>query len=357
MGAPPLTANAYRRPTGPLGRAGERLLDAPIGLVLIGLVALAILKDGISRSLNLPYWLQMARAFPASPHLVPKARYMLSSPIGPAVAHILGLESGGDYATVHLMVVALGLGLLVTGLLRRGGRRAAVLGAVLFVASPLSDVLLSWLGMQDAWLFTAICVLVLFERPAALGVAAAIAGLAQPEMACIAVVTMAALRWLDRRDGTVQQQVTTMAVGLALGCVGTVAYEFSGSGGVLGDASFISIIGLGTIAADFLRVSPAWLWSTFAGAWAWVVAAVRWAKPGPPLLVSMMVLIVATAMSVITLDETRVFALLSFPLVLWWTVRSVEFVPPVRLQAAAAVTLVLAVAVPNVVAIGGRITG
>jgi hypothetical protein len=356
--APPLSGRVrpFRLGTALLDRLGCVLLDGPLLPVLAGLLLLVIVKDGVSHTPNIYTWVVIAQAFPAQPHLPAIGRYLLSSPIGPATAHVLGLDTPFTFIVLHVAVAVTGGTILVVGLLHRGGRQAAGLGAVLFLASPLSDVLLSGIGMQDAWLFAAFCALVLFDRPVVLGIAAAIAALAHPDMALLTVAAIAALRLVDPRGSRPFHQVAAMSAGVVIGALGTFTWEVHAGGGALPDGSFIGQYGLGAIAGDWLHAAAAWTWSAFGAAWlfVFVVAHSTWHRRAG--IVTLIAVAVSTAMSVITLDETRIFALLTWPLLLWWLRRAVHLLPASRLRLLVAALFVLALSVPNVVVWMGHLT-
>ena len=63
--------------------------------------------------------------------------------------------------------------------------------------------------------------------------------------------------------------------------------------------------------------------------------------------------VAAVALTVVSADETRVFALVTWPAVLWLCLRAVEVVPADLLRRVTAVTVVAATVVPRVWVEGG----
>lgn len=327
----------------------ERLVfDSRLVTWLLAVWWIMFLKDGVGSAPATPIFVKIARAFPGRPPIAPATTYLLSSPIGPAPAHMLDTLTFRSYVALHFCVALLASAVLVVGLNRFGGRVAVGVGTVAFFASPLSNIMFTWLGQQDPFTIGFATASVLFDSPLVMLLAGAGLGISHPEVGLLAVLSVAALRSVDIDRRSVTSGVW-LAVGFGFGAAVTVAYEDSAGSGTLAVVSYIHDVGLQNLVRDFLAGFSTWLFTTLGACWFFLGSTGRNVLSKSLSVVVVVVGAVATLITLFVLDETRVFALIVWPSVLWLSVRACRVVPEPLLRRATAITFLLAVAIPRIV--------
>ncbi len=327
----------------------ERLIfDAPLWIWLLVLSIIALVKDGFSTSPNIPVWITIARAFPGHPPITAGSDYQLSSPIGPALAHVLGAYTAFTYGTMSLVVVVAAVVAMTTGLSRRVGRLGVGVGLVAFFASPLSNILVTWLGQQDPFTVFFGAIAAVFDSPLVLLLAGAGLGVSHPEVGVLVVLSIGALRVVDT-DRHTPLGAAALVVGFVIGALGTLSYERHAGGSPTATLTFIRTVGAGTLAKYFLWGLPTWLFTTLGAWWFFFATLGRQVLTRRIAVVLAGLAVVATAVTVFTADETRVFALIVFPAVLWLCARAARLLPTNEVRRATAITFVLAVIIPRII--------
>jgi len=335
-----------------VARAEAFVFDEPLWILLVVIGLLDIVKNGMAEDPNIGIWLRIARAFPNPVHIPSGDQYLMASPIGPALAHALGIHGYLPYATMSMAVVVLGFAMLVVGLHRAGGRLAVGVGVIAFFATPLSNVLIS-LGAQDPFTFLFMTVVVLFESPWLALVAGAGLAVSHLEVGIFTIVMVIVLRVLDDRP----TKLTTIAAligGIAAGTVGLELYEHHAGISAEARASFIKQAGIRTLLTDFFDELPTWLFSTFNVFWLFLVCLYGRIWRNKVTRAAIAFALVAGLVTTVTLDETRVFALLTWPLVLWLAVHATRTFDAKLVRRVTALTFVAAVVVPRVIVFEGH---
>jgi len=335
-----------------VARVETFVFEEPLWIFLVVVGLLDVLKNGMAEDPDIGFWLKISSAFPNAVHIPSGAKYLMASPIGPALAHALGIHGYLPYATLHMAVVLLGFGILVLGLYRAGGRLAVGAGVTAFFATPLSNILLS-LGAQDPFTFLFMTIVVLFESPVLALLAAAGLAVSHLEVGIFTIVTVIVLRILDDRPVKLTT-VAALVAGLAGGTVGLELYERHAGVSAEARASFIKQAGVRTLVTDFFDELPTWLFSTFNAFWLFLVALYGRVWRHKVTRASIVLASVAGAVTVVTLDETRVFALLTWPLVLWLTVHAARTFDTRLVRRVTAVTFVAALVLPRVIVFEGH---
>lgn len=329
----------------------ELIFDRPLRHLILAIFILDLLKNGVWKVTEISDWAAMAKVFPGRPDVGQADKFILSSPLGPAVAHYFGATSNTGYELFSFVATIIAVGVVVLGLYRAGGRVAAGVGLVALFASPLSNTLLTWLGKEDPFLILFTALAVLFENPGVACLAGIGLAAANPEAGAIIVLLSIALR----SSGSRSRFVTAIAlmIGLGIGCGGVAAYDSHIGATFGGRLSFVQRTGGRELIHEFLSELATWMFSVFGAYWVCIfqfwerVVHGRWKS-----------IIGASALGclVITLvseDQTRIAALVSFPLLLWFVLRSTREVQPATLRTSTAVVFLFALAIPRVVVQAG----
>ena len=342
---------------GRLVRGTEHLLfDGPLWRPLLLVVVLEIAKNGVLESPAVGLWLRIARAFPGNPHLPRSTRYMQASPIGPALAHLLGIQSGAAYAWLHAGVLVVALGVLIGGLWRRGGRPAVAVGTMAFFATPLSSVLLNF-GAQDPFTFLFASMAVLFESPVVALVAGAGLAASHLEVGAFCLAVLLALQLADDTGPVSWATAGAGWAGLLGAALGVELYTRHSGAGIEARAAYIDSFGARTLVRDFLQELPTWLYTTFSAFWVFLVCLASRLRNRRLALVAGAAGLIATAATVLTYDETRVFALLTWPVVLWLSLYALRRFDPRLVRHVTAVTFLAAIVLPRITVFGGAVAG
>lgn len=339
-------------------RAVPSLLDRPAQLLFglrlwalgVLLLALAVLKNGIWYTPNLHAYVEIGRYFPERPPPGP-GDYLLSSPLGAAIASVLHLDSSLAFVILHLAVVlasAVGLVFLIS---RRFGDVGARLVLVALFCSPLSNLLLTWLGQADAFTFGSATALVVLRSPPALFVAAAVLGLNHFEQGVFIVLATCLLRLnADRRQAVAA--VGAIAAGLLVGKAVLETYHHLYDITMVSRWDVAGMVGIESLLESFSKNLPVWLFSVFNSLWLFlVVVHLRHLRT---LVLPLGLLVAFVAPAALSLDQTRVYALTTWPVVLWvvlWAARNED---EGLLRSLTLMTLILGVLLPRVIVWEGR---
>ena len=299
-------------------------------LALWGLVSLvvALVHDRLWATPNLSYFSAIAARLGERPFGDdPGADYLLTNLGLPSLARLLGQTDPHEYARLHLFVLVVGLAVCVALAHRRYGYRTARTLVVLLAAAPGVTVSLQWLGQPDALTFPLGVALALVGRRASLVVLAVLLGLTHPEQAVFIVVAAAVVRAVLDEDSAVRVaarravlDLVAMAAGVAAGRLVTEVYLRANDITILRPRSQLLRQGLDEFVEHHLQEPAPLVYLLWGPLWLVVVAvpvvlvlqrgrgvpARRWGVLGALALG----LLVPVA---VTLDETRVYAMLTAP--------------------------------------------
>ena len=304
----------------------QRLPDAA-RLGLWGLVALvvALVRNGVWGTPNLPFFSTIADRWGSNPF--PKGLdgdYLLTNLLGPTLARALGQTSPHEYARLHLVGLVVGLTAVIAAAYRRLGYRPAVMLLWVVAASPALTVAMEWLGQPDVWTFTLALALPLCRRHVTGFVLALLLGLSHPEQGLVAAaVAVAAMATTDNRVRSIAAWAAGFLGGVVSGRLITQAYLWSNDIEVSRPRTAYLCLGLGGFLDHHLKSPYALLYSLWGPLWA-VVAYLTWrwwnvrefGSDTSALSSWPWVMVVAAAGLVpvmVTLDETRVYAMTTAP--------------------------------------------
>ena len=352
---------------GPPSDGTVRGILPPAAWWLAGLVA-AILHAGVWATPNLETFAAAASTFPGAPAVAGRAGdYVLATLSTIGLGHLLGWGEPHEFARLHLLLVVVATAGLVALAWRRGGLALARGLAVVLAASPLVSVSLQWLGQPDLVTGGSALAAVLVRRRRWIVALGLLAGWTHPEQALLAFAAVVVIRWAwpdpgadgarpeELRGGELRRVALDAAA--AVGSVAAAAVAgriWLAVADVTVSRSRLGFLELGLPAfAEHHAADPAALvWNLLGPLWLVVAAlgaAARWStwRPGGRRLAlsALVVAVVALVPTFVTLDETRVFAVLTAPAlaaVAWFVARLPARIAP----RAAIVALVLTAAIP-----------
>ena len=312
-------------------RAAGWLRSASPWRVLAATAAIRALTTGIWVVPSVEQWLVFARDPYGAIELNENFRYITGSPLGPLLAHLTGAETKFTYGLLHFVLLALAAATLVVLGRRTVGDRCTNVLLVALFASPLSAVLLTWLGQPDGVMFggmTAVALASGFDRRLPrLAVAvsgAGVVGLAAPEQGLVAVAVLGALAWWGNRPG--DREVLVAAAGaLVLGRFGIEAFLAASDAPHVSRLEYVRSNGIGYFLRSFLENWAAVVFSLFGAGWLLALSAHSrmrrsWGSPWPVRLALLLVFVAVAT----TYDQTRVATLVSWPAYVWLLRRADE---------------------------------
>ncbi|MGI9579208.1 MAG: hypothetical protein ACR2OH_13485, partial [Microthrixaceae bacterium] len=276
--------------------------------------------------------------------------YLLTDVSPTRLVWVTGQTQPHEVARLHLVVLVVGWAAVVALARVRFGHRTARTLSVLLAASPLVTVSMQWLGQPDP--LTGLCgvAMVLVRRRWAVLALGVLAGITHPEQALFMAGVAGTVRCLlpPGRPATGDSESapnspaptpagvlasTALAVGGVVVGWAAVQLWFRVSDITLSTprSDYLSY-GLGTFWDHHLTQPVGLLWTLWGPLWL-VIAAVafagirRWLAGTPAWWVMAALAVLALAPTLVTLDETRVYAVITAPLLAaaaTWLVRSFD---------------------------------
>lgn len=354
-----------------------------LGWWLVGVVV-AIGHNGLWATPNLSILSSVARHLGSNPLEGSGADYVLTDLLDPVLARALGQTSPAAWVRLHLMLLVAGWALVTVLAMRRFGYRVARSLTVALAVSPLVTVSMQWAGQPDPVTATFGILMVVVRRRWAVLAVGVLAGLTHPEQAVFMALVAVAVRAVLSDDGPVAEARTLageavpdrpsvlrrtgldacLAVGgVLLGRVLTEIYFRLAGIVVTHPRSRFLKLGPSRFVDHHLQQPLGLLWTLWGPLWLVVLAVgiLRLRRRGSDRRSARAwTVLAATAVAalvpvLVTLDETRVYAVITAPLILGAAVLVDRERPPVPgrvLAWSCATLLVVALAVP-----GGFATG
>ena len=298
-------------------------------------------------------WLatEIVPALPSIPTLDPLAQYSLSSPLGAFLAAIAHADTSTAFELLHLVAMAVLALVVATMVVRKHGWTASALVGAAFVGSQTGVVLLAWIGSYDVFTVGLLSLLVVVSDrrvAAVLGLALAFSAFEQSAIVLLALFVLALVG-----IGGTRARLAWAAGGLVLGRI--VLEVWLRSNDVThGRWWFLRQIGIGHVLRLFGHGLP-WLLVTGLGATVVAVVVAIAALPSRrSRAVVVGVLLAALVPTALSLDETRVFAVLTWPVVMALLLDHAGRVDASAVRRLAGWTLALAAIVPGLFVWEGR---
>ena len=314
-------------------------------LIAVGLPLLVMLvRTGIGffpiGSIN--NFVQLTTAIPGAGHLPGGAQYLYNSMTGPFLAHFVGVDNSVDWIRFHIVMIIIGIVIMGLMAAHAAGRRFVGVLYATFAAASVSTVLLGWVGSYDIYTLIGLTVMALSRWGWIAIFGGIIVGTTNIEMGAAAFVALVVVGWADGRLQI--WNAVGAAAGLIIGHGLLLWWQHSHgvSGSRLGYAEAYGIDKIWHLSTHSLpALAMTWMGAaTLLVGWTWLHrVSNRWRI--------VVALVIAILPGMLALDETRVSAVVVWPVVAWLVARSFKKMPGPT-SAAAAATLIVALVVPPV---------
>ncbi|MCZ2838598.1 hypothetical protein [Modestobacter sp. VKM Ac-2985] len=286
---------------------------------------LVIWRVGPGKLMNIEGFEGIARAWPLAP-LPPEQAYVLRQALGQALYHALGWTGTDRFLVLHLAVLLLS-GLVLAGwLVRRLGIQRGAIAVCLLVVSPVTAVLLEWIGMYDAFsvFVWVLLLLVLGRNPWLQGAVAFLGGVQNFEQFVVSVVLLALLPELTK-GLALRVRPIALLVGALGGKVALELYLRSAGAANGSRASFLTDPDMQRLVlTSFALLAPVIVWTVLGGLWVPLLRRLPavWASAPRGLRVrGLLAAALVLGIGIVSADHTRVMVLISFPLLVLLCVR------------------------------------
>lgn len=304
-------------------RAQKLLFEASFGWFFAFVATLLVLRNGIWVIPNIWASLKFSQNLTVNPLPGHPLQYLLSNILGPLLGFLLHLNGSlVSYAIMHLAFLILGLWALLWFIHKRFGAMASRASAILFLSLPISSVVTTWLG-YDVFTFVLGSFLVLLRHPLIGLCLGFLLGLNHFEQGLFIILSLA---WVISFSKTERSRFGFLPalIGLVFAKAALMGYfELMHFDITAGRYSVTRSIGLLRLAELHLRGWMPILYSTFGAGWILVLK--MYADIGSES--RKMVLHAAGAclglfaVMLLGVDETRVFALMTWPILLFAVLR------------------------------------
>lgn len=322
------------------------VFEIPFWLFCAATAAIVVVRNGVGVFPALSLELSIASALPDLPSLPVAQQYFFSSLTGLILARLLGISSAESFFALHLVVIIITAAAAIAVVYRRDGDERARLLMLAIACSSVPMVLLGWIGSYDPFTVLAILIVTIADSHIVTFVGAILLGFTHFEQGLFVVAIVLILN--SHRKFSWVRTPTVLIGGLMLGKAVLMAYLVSKGLG-RGRLDYASITGLYTFLKFFVRQFPVLLGSWFGAFWVWMTVAAlsvvnRWTELGRWFLATAL----AATASLLALDETRVFALISLPLIVHVGMDAKELMAPQSRRAAAVLASCIALILPPV---------
>jgi hypothetical protein len=236
--------------------------------------------------------------------------------LGPFLAYLIGAKSVWSFFVLHLLFSAGFTVLLVSTLFRRLPDRAARVSLIVFSVLPVSATAYFWVGPDSLTLFLMVCALALPERRTVVPLFGMALGMQHFEQAIVGFsglfFALLISKWHDNRTEYSLGWVLNLLAGITVGKLMLVAMFYSLDAEVSYDRFEWLIEHHEILLGYFLLHFNYIIWSSLGLGWIILIKYVDGRPTNKCLLVPLFLLMILLPMS---LDQTRVYAIVSFPLV------------------------------------------
>ncbi len=311
----------------------------------LAVVAYVLLRAGAGVYPGIGVALDIADDLPSMTAFPPLAQSFQHAPLGPLLAWLLHATTSASYQVVHVTVLVAGTAALGWVVATRWSPRVALIAATAFAASPAAVVLMAWTGSYDVFTFVLGSAIVVARRPMTAAVFGFVAAFAAFEQTIVSVVLLLGVA-LVTGDRDRRRVYLGGVVGAVLGRI--VLMVWLRANGITHDRSYwISHFGPSHFLHQFTDSLGVLLLTTLGGAVVVVVAALVWGvHSGWERAAWIAALALPLVPVALTEDQTRVYAMITWPIVLALVLAAAPAFTARRVRLLVPAALLLGLALP-----------
>jgi hypothetical protein len=322
------------------------LFRIPFLIFAAGVLAVTAARVGIGAFPNISLDLELVHTAPAVAQLPSNEQYNLYSPIGIVLAYLLGVATRSRWLLLHGAALACGLGAILLWCRWRHGDLAARFVAITWSSSTVPVIVLGWLGSYDVFTLVLSSALVVTESTAVSGLLGCALAFANFEQGVVVLATLAVLA-AGRQFGRLSRVATASAT-LVIGRVALTLY-LRANGSEADRLSYVSSFGRRSMIRMYLHSAPLIIATAFGAAALLVVAtAMHEHLPRRDRMIWMTAFVPPFLVAMFGFDQTRVLALVSWPLLFALALTAAKDWPTRSIQRLGTAMMGLSLLVPAV---------
>lgn len=254
--------------------------------------------------------------------------YWQESLLLPLLAYYLGMTGTITFNILSFAIIAAGFGLFARYAIRHWGSMLALILTSLLITSPLTTIMLSWLGTPDG-LTVLLTIPFLFTRSSILIFILAFLGAANHPAFIIAAFEILILRWVMRDTVSIRQLIFAV-IGIIFGYAAVKFFLNTYGIDVVSRYEFMQLRDLGEWVSLNFENLPATLFSLFNIHWLIFPASMimLFKKDRRFFLLVILMLFLNYVIVFFTLDTTRVFILTSWGILFTTVLHSCKLAIP-----------------------------
>lgn len=310
----------------PIERVERWLFAAPAWQLVVGLLLVTLVKTGIWQIPNFGAMRLIAQDPFVNPFANPDAHALYWTWLGPFLAWLAGATEPWSFFALHLLFSMAFTAVMVGTTFRLLPAREARVSVLLFAVLPVSATAYFWVSNDSLTLFLMACALVASRRPAAAALGLAL-GTQHFEQAFLGFAGLLLALLIARRqrapvDPDLIGRVLVLLAGIVAGKLALVA--LFGALGVEVNSGRLYWLRehLPLLLAQFFLHTHLILFSVLGLGWLVVVKQLEWDRDRVAFLVP---LGAAMLLLPISGDQTRVLAIVTFPLIAIFWLRNQAF--------------------------------
>jgi hypothetical protein len=306
-------------------RTQKLLFEESFGWFFLVILAVLLLRNGIWVIPNIWASLKFSQNLAVNPLPGHPLQYLLSNFLSPLAAFLLHLNGNLiSYTIMHLVFLILGLWAVLWLINRKFGGIASRASAIFFLSLPISSVVTTWLG-YDVFTFILGSFLVLVRHPVSGLCVGFLLGLNHFEQGLFIILGLAWVVSFSEEENSKFRFLPAL-IGLVAAKAALIGYfELMNFNISAGRYSVTRSIGLKRLAELHLRGCMPILYSTFGVGWLLVLKMYNDLHAASRKMIdhSIAACLALFAVMLIGVDETRVFTLMTWPILLFiilkWT--------------------------------------
>ncbi len=345
-------------------RCVESLFGWPFWVLALVVLGANVLTQGVWMVPSLDPVSLMARDVTQNPYPNSIMQFLFSSFLMPLIAYAVGLNrTPADYFVLCALVLLVGMALGFGSLRRRFGDETARVVMLLFGATPLINVLLTWIGYGDPLVFALSTLLLALPAAHWRVLVGALLAVAHFEQGCVILVLLLGLLPFvdaDQPPRTRWVGMAAMVAGFAAGRIAIDLYFQFHDFQIQNTRSSLIFDKVGPLRflSDTARYPLVLFFSLLNVTWAaWLLVVVgSWRGDRRLFLVLCGGMALCLGVTVFVLDQTRVAALVTWPLLAGAIIVAArEIEGRLVLKKLAVACFLLGLVVPRVIVWEGRI--